>query len=976
MAEITNYTSVSISELMANLDRVKYNPSGICRTIFDYMDEVTNGTVDIVDPTNPFVMLLESAAVGTALAVNENLVNLRKQYPSLAQTESELYMHMSDKDFLDRFATPSQTTFTFMIQVQDLLGKMVYDATENCYKATIARDTVFTVDTVSFTMQYPISIRKFDNGVVQVSYDSDITSPLEILTSNIIDYQVRNDAESVAWMFFDIRVKQIATDSVTFPLQKSIAFSQDIPFTDQYYYLRAFYRNNNTLNRWVEIKTTHTDQVYDPFDPTVVLQVFSNYVNVKVPQIYLTNNMLSGEIRFDISTTRGNLNINLANYKLEAFTTQIRALDEERDITPYTNVFSDLAFRGYSAGLINGGTNAIDFSRLRERVIFNSLGDQQLPITNVQIEAYVENRGFDLTKNVDAITNRIFLANRKLPDPQNSRLITPANIGIATFISNLDYLKTLTTVQDNGDRVTIKSNNLFLNTNGILRIIPEQELLSILALDKNLLVDHVNNNSYLYTPFYYVLDNSENEFQLRAYNLDFPDAENLSFIRQNQTLQLPVSTNAYQIEKIAEGYKLTLSLKSGNFYKQALDADVGVQIAFVPSNEIDLVYINGTQIGLTSEGERIFEFIIETNLDLNADNQICITNAKLNNLDNIEVWTELPTDLTIIHWTSSLTPNFVPDETDSRLGKFMLPANASGNTEEALQITFGTALSRLWTRTRSLATGFEYETWSTDVPMLYTEKVYETDPATGSIIQFDGNGDVQFVLLHDVGDPVLDNLGNPVYAHRAGDVKLDANGQPIVITDMGIDKEFDMFFIDGKYYFADDLAFQEYKAEIIATVEAWIVEDIAQIQEILLEQTRIYFYPNTTLGEVKVSIHDNGVDYLPAEQSITVELYVKRAVFTDNEVRQQLINNTISILDDGISQITVNVSDLAETLRTAYGDSVEALRISGIGGTKNYQVVNLFAEHNRLTLKKILEVQQDNTLIIKEDVTIAFHRVD
>lgn len=962
---------------MANLDQYKYNPSAIQRLILDHLDEITNGEVDIVDPTNPFVFLLESSAVNTALAVTENFNNLRKQYPSLAQTEEELYLHMSDKDYVNRFAVPSETDFTFVIQVNDMYTKMVYDAVEKCGKLTIPRDTEFTIDDIVFTLQYPISIKHFDNGIVQVNYETDIVSPLQTLTSNIIDYLVRRDNNQLDWLFFKIPVQQMVIQTTHFPIQLSSIFSQNITFKDQFYFARVFYRNTSTLNKWTEMKVTHTDQVFDPFDPTAILKVFtSSIVNISIPKIYFTSGLLSGDIRVDVYTTKGELTINLANFKFDSFGTRLKAIDETRDLNDYTNALVTATYYAYCDQFVSGGTNGIDFETLRQRVLFNSIGDRQLPITNNQLDAYVSNKGFDLVKNVDVITNRIFLATQKLPKPLNSKLLTSANIGIGTFITDLSYLTLVDKVKLNNLRQTILSNNLFKNENGIVKLLTAAERNAVSALPRSEFLALINSSYYLYNPFYYVLDNSTNEFEVRAYNLDYPLASNLSFISQNETLQLPVNTAQYTLEKVTNGYKLTVVSKSGNFYKQLEDSLVGMQLAYLPEGEADLAYINGTLVGLTAAGERRYEFILETNYDVNKDHQLAITNSRMFSNENIQTWTNLSFKVHLFYTTISIVNGYTANDSDALLGKFILPDTSACVTHETLTLDLGNSLSNLWSRARSFATGLEYDKYVDDVPMLYETKVYQVDPVTNSIFSVDVNGDLVYEVIHEIGDPVLDEFNNPVFKHRKGDVILDNAGNPVIISSLSADKEIDMMFVDGKYYFATDASFVNYRSELAAILDTWITRDLLTIQSLLLEQTKIFFYPKTTIGMVKVYTEDNQEDMVLSEQSLTVSLYVNKNVYDDIEIRTALQDLTIKTIDSYINNSVINMTEIITALKSVYGTSVQAVDISGLGGSKNYQVLNLATEHNRLSLRKKLVQQQDSSLIIKEDVEIGFYNVE
>ena len=976
MADLLPSKSVSISSLLSNIELYKYNPATIQSVIFDYLDEVTGGTVDIVDPTNPFVFLLEASSINTAACINEAVVNLRKQYACLSQLEEELYPHMCGKDFLNRFSVPAETEFTFVIQVNDLLNKMVYDAAESCYKATIPRDTEITVDDLTFTMEYPIDIRKFDNGVVQISYDATITSPLRTLSSNIIDYIVRRDTSQVDWLYFKISLSQYNVEPSYFPLQKSISFSEDIPFSDKYFYVRVYYRNNATNSIWTEMLTTHTQQVFDPFTPTAILKAYESKLNISIPIIYMTSGLISGELRVDIFTTKGKMTVNLSNYKLDSFGVNLRALDETRDLNDYTAVFLTLSHYVYSDQTISGGTNGIDFETLRERVIFNSTGDQQLPITNVELEAKVNNSGFDLIKNIDVITNRVFLAAQKLPAPTNTKLLTPANIGISTFTSSIEYLSTLSTTAKNNDRLTILSKNVFLDTNGVVQILTANDLAALQTIGRTAMVEKINSSQYLYNPFYYVLDNSSSEFEVRIYDLDYPEATGLSFISQNQSLQLPVNTTGYNLAKIKTGYRLTIKTKSGNFYKQLPDAEVTAQLAFCPVGETDLAYINGVLLGKTDEGERIYTFDIVSNHDINSSHRLCITNSKMFNSEDIDVWVELATKFHIFYCTSSITNSFTPSEADGLIGKFLLPANTAVSTHETLDLRFGYSLKNLWSRSRSLATGLEYATYKEDIPLYYEVTVYKTDPVTGSIFSIDADGELVYNILHLKGDPVLDSDGLPVYQHRKNDVKLDGDGKPTIITDLSVNKELDILFVDGKYYFADDAAFVSYADEISNVLSTWVVDNIQDIQDVLLEQTKIFFYPKTTLGKVKITASDGLEDYIPAEQSFTVDLCVKEAVYLNEAIREQLKSATIELLDKYISETVVNITVITAALKELYGDAVVAFKLYGLGGSKDYQIASLASEHNRLCLKKILQIQQDNKLIIKEDVTVNFQKVE
>lgn len=977
MTDITTYNSVAVSKLMSDLEFYKYNPSAMQQVIFNCLDEVTSGEVDIVDPTNPFVFLLESSTVNTALNNTEALTLHRKQYPSLVQIEDDIYLHMSGNDFKDRFGTPSETEFTVVIQVLDMYKKMVYDTEEQCYKVIIPRDTEFTVDNVTFTMQYPIVIRRFDlTGMVQISYDATIPSPLQTLTTNIIDYIVRKDSSQVDWIFFKVPVKQFVVNSSHHVLQLSSVFSQQIPYTGNYYYCRIFYKNTNTKNVWTEMQTTHTDQVFDPYKPTAVLKVITGLLTVSIPPVYLNTQLITGDIRIDVYTTVGPLTINFNNYKLNSFQLKFKAIDEARDINSYTNALLDMSLYAYNDQVVSGGTLPVDFNTLRERVIMNSVGDEQLPITNVQIQSYVNNRGFDLVKNVDVITNRIFLATKKLPKPINDKLISAANIGISSILLDLQKLSVYSNIKRNTDRVTLLSNNIYLNDNGKCRLLTDVEVSKLNSMNVLDRLATINSKQYVFTPFYYVLDRSSDEFAVRVYDLDYPVAKVLSFISQNQTLKLIINTGSYFLEKVTTGYKLSVVTKSGTFYKGLGDTEVGMQIGFYPNNQTKMVYINGKLSGKNTDGERIFTFNFDTNYDLNASDTLCITNAGTMINETIDVWSNLSDTFHIFHTTTSLTPEYKPDDSFKLFGRDLLDPNATCVTHETLQLTFGTVLKNLWVRSRTFASGLEYKTYTEDVPLVYPNDIYKTDPVTKSIFSLDTDGNLTYKLLYYKGDQVKDTNDKPVFKHKKGDVMLDAGGQPITNNVLTSSVEFDMLLTDAKYFFATDTVFVDYKKEFTSVINNWITVDLLAIQDLLLEQTKIYYYSKTSLTSLKVFANEAIDKLVDAEQSLIVDLYVKDAVNKNKDLKDKLTTLTIKTLDSYIGNSEISVSEMNTLLKTAYGENVVSVNVSNLGGSNNYNIIIVRDDRNRLCLKKKLILQQNATTIVQEDVTINFHNVE
>ena len=131
----------SIEQLKASIQAVRYNPSAIQRLVTNMVVDSTQGKIDVVDPSNPFVFSLEASAILSSSAMSENALLNRKQYRLSAQNVEDLYPHLSDYDFYDLFAQPSNAGFVFVFEREELLQRMVQVPGSDMRKIVIPRNT-------------------------------------------------------------------------------------------------------------------------------------------------------------------------------------------------------------------------------------------------------------------------------------------------------------------------------------------------------------------------------------------------------------------------------------------------------------------------------------------------------------------------------------------------------------------------------------------------------------------------------------------------------------------------------------------------------------------------------------------------------------------------------------------------------------------------------------------------------------------
>ena len=968
----------AVGHALRKLDLINTNPASIQQTSLELLQQYLNGETDIVDATNPFMKLVESSAVNTAGFIIDNEVTTRAQYPSCAQTLEDLYLHMSDKDYIDRFASPAITKFTIVVPMKQVLASMITDPATGIKKIVIPRNSEFIIEDTIFSIQYPIEIKQLIHGGIQVVYDTDNKSPLQSLSTNVVDYKItkiKNLDDDV--LIMDVDVVQFTIKSKTTEINSAKLMRQTIDFNDQFYYARVYYKNNASNSKWKEIKTTHTDQVYDIGEVTAVLKVINNKLEVYIPQIYFTNNMVSGSVRVDIYQTKGEISISLDKFKPSSFKARWIAIDKADNTAAVAAWVKIPDVFIYSNETVYGGKNQLSFDQLRKRVMTNAIGDRNVPITNAQITAHIENRGFDIVKTVDLVTNRIFHATRALPKPFDEKLITAASTSMESIILSMDSIKDHPAVFNNGDRITLTPDLLYQNNNGVINIVQANVVADILSKTPDLIAPLVSSANYLYTPFHYVLDATAEDFAVRPYFMDRPEFKLVEFVDQNDTTMLQVNTDKFTITKTVYGYQVLIETKSNEDFRNLPDDAVHVQLSFVPEYEASRVFLNGTLLQTLQSGERIFKFDIYTSFDIDASNILFLNSFRLFGNISTRFGCKLSQEFDIVYSTSTnMNAGWSRHDIDNYLGEFLLPTRIAAITHEKATFTFGKYLEYLWTSNRSIASSAPYEKWDVNVPAVYGEDVYNIDPITGSIFSFGTNGELVYDIKHRKGDPVLDANGNQIYKYKVGDAKLDTKGELIPIGQKYISRQLDIMFVEGLYYFSTDPSSTLYRESFINTVVNWITYEISEMNKVGLEQTRIYFYPKSNLSNIRVMVGSGTITQLEANQAFNIKLTVNKQVYENSALCMSLTNSTIKTIDEHLKKETISMSAIVSSLERVYGDDVISLSITGLGGDMNLNALTVLSTGDRCSIRKRLANIGDGKLIVQEDVSVEFVKHD
>ena len=182
----------------------------------------------------------------------------------------------------------------------------------------------------------------------------------------------------------------------------------------------------------------------------------------------------------------------------------------------------------------------MSFLELKQNVINNSIGDRKLPITNKQIEFLSSQNNFKLIKDVDVVTNRLFLLEATIPNANTRYPITKFNLDI------IEYKTTISDLRLNKNQIFAINNNvtiipehtLFELTEDGFRLLDKVEYTQLKSLSGINLTTEVNDKRYISTFYHYILDTGGNKTELRPYDISQPAIEQINFKEFNPTARL------------------------------------------------------------------------------------------------------------------------------------------------------------------------------------------------------------------------------------------------------------------------------------------------------------------------------------------------------------------------------------------------------------------------------------------------------
>lgn len=540
-----------------SLDAIS-NPALIEKQVLDaYEKYVTKGEAVIVDANNTFMFLVEMYSQLTAGATNAVLNKLNALYPQRAMTPEDLYMHMSDYDYVGLFSSPASIDMELILGKQELIDNAVpiYDSNGNMLpysKIVIPDNTLFQIGAFNFGLYYPIEIRI--NNITKafsVVYDTSVDTgalngknPLTQLTVNTVEYafQTYKDIEIVSLRF---PVYQFTKTIYLQDIAVTNGYKQSFTFNNRFYAIRIYKKDGD---QWTEIKQTLSDTVYDPMTVTakLVVDTENKTVNISIPQIYFTSGLVTSQLKIELYSTYGELDVDITNIAQE----QVNCTFQEDKTGLTLGEYSRPLDRAQTlqiypiATKIIGGSNGYDFATLRSHVINNTFYSNVIA-RFAALQAKMYDEGFEVMKHQDSIMNRIFYCSKEITGLDGDVIASgsiPLHIS-SNIVKNMregspippGYKWVRYRGSDQSFTILPAALLKFDPESGVSELVKDDDYPEMLdTVDKR--CDAYNKYQYTYQPLHLRLSMSDTYPVAYSYNLMNPSVDRIFFKGNNTTI--------------------------------------------------------------------------------------------------------------------------------------------------------------------------------------------------------------------------------------------------------------------------------------------------------------------------------------------------------------------------------------------------------------------------------------------------------
>lgn len=950
-----------------------HNPSLLQQKQLDMLSNSLNGDFTISDPTNPFTMLLEATNATAAASVIECNNIIRKKYPSLANVEDDLYHHLHDNQMSFVFATPAEVVLDFYVNIIDLKNEGYRPEGASYVETTIPRYTSVEVLNIPLLLLNDIVVKLYDNNSIFVEQQLNKENELSYSDIGTLNSDIINSQDGTPWIMLRTKVKQLSQVVVSKAVVASEVFQQVANIKDLYCYCTVAFKNKKTGNTYKNMNISYNDTYIDPLSATAHITPYSKKILVRIPSQYILDGSVTGTVNTTVYETKGKMYLPINKYDVKDFIIKLGNVGTNKS----TATIKNISLLANSKGIINGGTNSITGLELRD-IIINGVKETTLPVTTKQIQNSGKLMGYKVVLDKDVVTSRAFIALRSLPDAKSNMIQSKPDIIFGTLrlilgevLNNENIILNKYNIDYERGTFVIKANSIFKDDNGIVTLLTNQEREELKQLKTADLMQRLSREKYFFNPYYYVIEVNEKYTDYRVYDLDNPSIDNLRIQNKNLAVEQRVNIDRYDIQKIETGYKILMTLAPNNEFSQIDKSTIKMQLRIPLAGNNNFVFIDS----IYNKEENWYEFFIATDFMVDNEDMITVLNG------NSEIYTKkvkLNTKVSVytLSRQDSITTDksFMENEinTDDR-GIYLV------FTREDIDLSLGKSLDNIYKKLYSYYTSKKYLTYEEDVIATYKEDVYKIDTEIGSPFHCrldlpnPQDNPLSFEILHRKGDVIKDpETQEPVVLHKQGDPILK-NNEPQIDMVNGVVRNIDLLLLEYEYLVANTNAYINYRKLVVETINNYILTDMKNLNNKLLENTIVMYKSYKTNRRVEILI--NGVSSsLPYIIQPKLTLYLRNAGEIKEYQRENYRTIIGNIINKHLDNSTIVINDIRKDIIEAIGSTLVGVSIDGIG-KEGSEVIDIKNENVKLTLDKQLVTDAAGYLVVKYNIVLNIQHI-
>ena len=883
------------------------DPNRAVSKVLDMIDDDI-GDVLVTDASNPLLFLLETIAFNAAVLKDEQDTKHYRLYPSLANSDSDLYNNLSYRDTKNIFSQPSYAVIRFTINLTNF-NTASEPSTDGVFRmVSIPELSYISAEGYDFLVANRIDIKQFNNGLFSIEQNVSNTD-IGVSTLGVLDHSIFTTDNENKMLVFDTVLKQITRNEIMFTVNKTDSYTATIPLVDRLYYISAVNKVNGGSTK-IDISYS---EVIDPNTPTLIVKTLDNSLEITIPDIYIINDMIIGNVIISIFTTKGEVDYPLNKLPSEKFSISYNGL--EQDV--YTAAVSRVSISNTALEKLSGGTNGKTFDELKRSIIANSVGDTLSPVTSEQIIDLVSRDGYYGYLLEDTITDRLYIASRTLPiDAKGSIVDTkPDLLYYKTTIIPNEYIDhpMIITSNTTDDRLIIKPYTIFKKDNLSIKPITADEIDALNVLPRAELIKYLNDNELLFSPYSYISSILNNIYSLRI--VDFRSSiEGFSILSNNSSILARSNISTYSIKQTMNGYKIYINLAmNSEFEKLDLTKVKGQLKINISGNDNIGIYFYSNLVDGKS-----FVFDINTDFYVDEKNTLSISNGiseLATKFINLADRMELITYITVPD-VESKTPSYINNKVKNETSA------STVITVEDIDVVFGRPITQLHSNMTISYTDRKYLVYEEDVMARYDDIVYDTD-SIGSLLTPNVDlTEVEYTILHNKGDLILDADDNPIILHNKGSYMLDKDGNPIIDRMNGLIKYSDLLLLEYSLLRADEDSVNS----VIDSLSAYYL-DMDEYKKVILEETSIKFKPFINNNPIKIR-YNNTYKTVTKNIKPEIELFIETAVTLNEEDLILLKNNIGAVIHSNLNKNIFYTVDIKEEIKRVVGFDISAIRVN------------------------------------------------